>query len=289
MPLQQLADQPQFEYDLPNPNDGVCSMYDLRFGRSDYEKIRRKPTLPENAPYWDFSGKYAHLRRDWRTLLITPDPWACRFLIEDFTGRFLVDPTELHLCLQLWDPQLLEDMLVVHPKVVEAVCAAAKKSFMPHTIRPLVSFLPRFFRTEYRKAYHVQWLEEIERCPVWELSPDGQKQMCGPSAGRNTYKPHTFEELWQQATLQFDKGVELIAKFLCRHYCLYPMAWVPMMAVHGDMSEYWKHFTTKALVLPKKPMQVIQKIRPPFIPDPVPDQGVSSGNQQPDQPAPGKK
>lgn len=262
MPKRQPFDlpdeQPPFIYDLPPPNDGAHDIYGLMFGREGYEEIRHLPAShDEHNPYakfWDQeAGKLArHLKWNWRELLDRPDTWALIYIWQDAERKFLLNKREIYLRLELFDPELLEAMLIKHPKVVAMVHEIAKKNYASHAFKPLVSFLLRFFRTDFR---HASEEADRQRYIQYPLHREYEARV---------YIPFTFEEKYQQALKQLDKAVELIAKFLARHYGLYTDQWVPLLAEHADLSNYWQHFTSKALSEPKpvrKPLQVIKKIR----------------------------
>jgi hypothetical protein len=244
-----------FIYDLPSPNDGAYDIYGLVFGRESYEEIVHHPPNEKNnfrnAKYWEQAEgmTHIHLRHDWRIHLTPPDPWALCYIWQDADKRFLKNKKEVYLRLQVFAPDLLELMLVQHPKVIELVHEIAKKNYASHSFKPLTSFLLRFFRSDYRRAYEEDDKQRYAEHPFHKEYEE------------RVYIPFTFEDKFQQAVKQFDKAAELVAKLLARHYGLFPEVWTPLLARHADLSEYWQQFTSKAFTKPRPQLNVIKKDR----------------------------
>lgn len=196
-------------YMLPPPNEYVFDLADLQFGRRDYY-VR---DLPEY-------GWTSYRRPEgWRE--VVGDRWAMYVIHEDFTSSIGM-PTA-----SVYDPWLLQDMLIKHPEVVRAVKSIADTGFKRVAFKTLNQLVSRFFRSAYRMAYQ----ERMGQPDKWS------------SYARGAYSTADWDVRWKQACAQFDQSISIIAEFIVRHYTVYPDEWVVALASHVDLSQYHRYFT----------------------------------------------
>jgi len=207
------------EYVLPEPNEFVWALRDLTFGKREYKDSERKT-------------------KNWRELV--QDKYADMPIASDIDriGTFL--PFD-----EIFDAYKIEEMLVRHPTVIKQVHNLYHCNFKSLEFRPLKISIGEIFRAHYKPVFMEQW----------QASDRGGKYSADnpPDACRIRDIPYSEfrldpERQWKQACKQFDLANNLIAHFLCRHYTLYREQWRPLLAEHADYSQYYKHFTMKALV-----------------------------------------
>lgn len=226
-----IADRKPDEYVLPEPNQFVWCMADLMFGRRDYDV--------ESTDHWKDYQRPAN----WRT--VVGERYAGRRIGDDI-DYITITPEARQQGLgylavsQVYDVGKLEEMLLQHPLIIQHVTALAEQRFRGSAMKPLKLELSNIFRTQFRVLFYEEHGHCTETRPAFEGSP-----MVIPSA----------DARWKQACKQFDLATELICQFLCRHYTIYRDEWIPLMVEHVDLSQYFKHFQSKTLALPRLPMK----------------------------------
>lgn len=188
-------------YDLPPPNEGVDSICYLKHGRQDYDGHPAKEAWYKERGRWWSNGQVGPEPTHWRQRV--GDKWAGIYIHEDpeFKNGF-------NQC-QLYDPLLLQDLLLESPRIIRAIHAAIEADADVTSMRRVQRELMSFWRVEFREALI--------------------------STGK--FDQSHFE----RRVLKFlEHTVDLIAQCLLVNYELYPIEWSLRVLKHAEVSDKWK-------------------------------------------------
>ena len=236
--LKYITERVDGEFVLPEPNEFVWSIRDLRFGKREYEEERH---VQGGKVLWD------NFRRpnNWRELV--GDKYADMPIASDIDGLGSFLPFG-----EIYDPYALEEMLIHHPTIVKEVNNLSLVGFKQNELRPVKIAANSVFRAHYKYVFQKSYDEAKAR--IAEVH-EQRRQYC--PHGEPLPVPYWFDEgpdrQWKQACKQFDAANELICLFICRHFTLYRNHWTPLLVEHADLSQYYKHFTMRELK-PRRPM-----------------------------------
>lgn len=222
-------------YDLPPPNDQCYDLRSLTFGRRSYsQELGELGDLDYKKSPLHYLSEHGSWQRysDWRMRLGSPDPMAC---IPIWEGP----PSSAYAGKAVYDPGLLEELLVKHPRVVATVSNIVRDGYQTRSFRALYTIVMSIFKNEYWAV-----LEQVSK-QKHELIEEARK------VGILDYQgcEYTFEYDKALAVRQFDKAADIVCKFLVRHHDLYPKEWLKPMVEHADLSHYMKLFSIPGAVV----------------------------------------
>lgn len=188
-------------FNLPPPNEHVDHIRYLVFGSGEYEEETTQYYIELNK--WWREDKAGPKPRHWRQRV--RDPWAGINIWCDPESEPTLETG--YQRTQLYDPVLLQDMLLDSPRIIRSVHATIEDEGSTTAMRRVQRDLLSFFRNEFKT--------ELDSTST------------GNSVG------------WSRVFKFLEASVDSIANCLLLNYELYPLEWSTRVMQHGEPSARW--------------------------------------------------
>lgn len=202
---------------LSPPNDGVDQICYLIYGREDYDNHPAVIAYHRENNTWWANGRKGPRPIHWRQRV--RDPWAGIVIYEDPEHN----PTQKEGYRRHWlyEPALLQDLLINTPRIVRAIHNAVEQDYDMTSARRVYRDILSVIRNEFRAS----WEE-------WYNKHNSDSPLTIVSSGN-------IETAWKKALKYLESTAELIAGCLYQNYENDVHAWSVNIIKYGEPSDRW--------------------------------------------------